>query len=205
MIRINLLPAGEAQRAADRRQGKTLATLVLAGAVTIFALLHLIQHFQLSGAQRELEQLKQELLAIQGPYADATRIEQQKQDLQEKLRVIAELEAKKVGPVRLLEGVSDATPEKLWLTEFDGTGGTVKLSGIGVDEQTVADFLRRLSGSPYLRNVDLDETSQFDQEGAKLKKFVIRGQVYYGEKVPGRPTASAAPGSGGKVVAGAKR
>ena len=122
-------------------------------------------------------------------------MEQQKQELREKLRVIALLEAKKVGPVHILADLSEATPEKLWLTEFADTNGTLKLTGLGIDEQTVADFLRRLSALAFLRNVDLDETSQVNQEGAKLKKFVIRGQIDYGGPLARSPRATPAPGA----------
>jgi type IV pilus assembly protein PilN len=69
-------------------------------------------------------------------------IEQQKQELREKLRVIGQPEEGR--PVRILADLSSATPDKLWLTEFADSGGTLKLTGIGVDEQTVADFLRKL-------------------------------------------------------------
>ena len=91
----------------------------------------------------------------------------------DKLRVIGQLERKKVGPVRILAGLSEATPEKLWLTEFADAGGTLKLTGLGVDEQTVADFMRRLGTLSFFRTVDLDETSQVTQDGAKVKKFVF--------------------------------
>jgi len=143
-----------------------------------------------------------EIADIEGPYSDALRIDAQKQELREKLRVIGQLEAKKVGPVRILADLSSATPEKLWLTEFADTNGTLKLTGLGVDEQTVADFLRKLGTLPFFTSVDLDETSQVDQDGAKLKKFVIRGQIDYG--VPGN-MATAAKDKPANAAAGVKK
>src|SRR4029077_19804787 len=110
---------------------------------------------------------------------------------------IGQLEAKKVGPVRILADLSTATPDKLWLTDFSDQNGTLRLTGIGVDEQTVADFLRRLGTLPFFQSVDLDETSQVDQDGAKLKKFVIRGQIDYGAPA----TAVAKAGAAGKPAA----
>jgi type IV pilus assembly protein PilN len=203
MIRINLLPVEEAQRAAGRRQELALGTLIIAVAVLGLVAAHLWQGVRVTSARRELRRLTSEIASIEGPYSDALRIEQQKQELREKLRVIGQLEAKKVGPVRILADLSSATPDKLWLTEFADTNGTLKLTGLGVDEQTVADFLRRLGTLPFFRSVDLDETSQVDQDGAKLKKFVIRGQIDYGgtpttgvaragEKAPARPSAGVA-------------
>ncbi len=180
MIRINLLPGEDAERAAGRRQNLALGTVVFGVALAGLVAAHLWQGIRSSSEHRELSRVQNELKTIEGPYADALRFEQQKQELREKLRVIGQLEAKKVGPVRILADLSTATPDKLWLTDFSDQNGTLRLTGIGIDEQTVADFLRRLGTLPFFQSVDLDETSQVDQEGAKLKKFVIRGQIDYG-------------------------
>ena len=203
MIRINLLPAEDAARAAGRRHDLALGVLVLAMATFGLIVAHTWQRARVVVAEREQRRITQELVAIQGPYADVTRMEQQKQELREKLRVIAELEARKVGPVRLLEDLSGATPDKLWLLEFADTGGAVKISGLGVDEQTVADFMRRLSTSSYFRRVDLEETSQVDQDGIKHKKFVISGEIDYTGGGP-RGAAEASAAKPGKA-AGAGR
>jgi len=200
MIRINLLPVEDAKRAAGRRQDLALGSLVLILVVLGLVLAHGWQGLRIASSRHELDRLNQDIAAIQGPYTEALRIEQQKQELREKLRVIAQLEAKKFGPVRLMADLSTATPDKLWLTEFADAGGTLKLTGLGVDEQTVADFLRRLGTLPFFQNVDLDETSQVDQDGAKLKKFVIRGQIDYGAAVGGLARAA-----GDKPPAGVTR
>jgi type IV pilus assembly protein PilN len=191
MIRVNLLPAQEVARAAGRRQAMAAVALVIAASVFLFVVVHGWQRARLASADRQLRALRAELAAIQGPYSEVTRIDQQKQELREKLKVIAQLEAKKVGPVRVLTDLSAATPDKLWLTEYAESNGKLRLSGLGVDEQTVADFLRRLGAVPFFRRVDLEETSQVNQEGAKLKKFVISGEVDFGDgsKLAARPAA----------------
>jgi type IV pilus assembly protein PilN len=190
MIRINLLPVTETARVAGRRQDIALGALAIGGLVLALVCAHGWQKARLFAANRSLRQVAQELQAIQGPYADVQRLEAQKSELREKLRVIAQLEAKKVGPVRILAGLSESTPEKLWLTEYADMGGTVKLTGLGVDEQTVADFMRRLGTLTFFRQVDLDETSQVTQDGAKVKKFVIRAQMDYGDAAPPPPPAA---------------
>jgi type IV pilus assembly protein PilN len=192
MIRINLLPAQEAARAAGRRQELAVGVLVVGVAVFGLVMAHTWQKARMISANRQLRRVEADIAALAGPFADVTRMEQQKQELREKLRVIALLEAKKLGPVRILADLSSATPDKLWLTEYADQNGTLKLTGLGVDEQTVADFLRRLSALSFLRSVDLDETSQVNQDGAKLKKFVIRGQIDYGGPQPA-PVAATEP------------
>jgi type IV pilus assembly protein PilN len=190
MIRINLIPAAEAQKAEGRRQELATGALAFGTAALLFVLAHTWQHAQTSSAEREIGRLQQELVLIQGSYLDVTRMEQQKKELKERLRVIGELEARKVGPVHVLEDLSAASPDKLWVTEFTEAGGTLKLVGVGVDEQTVADFLRRLGTSAYYRGVDLDETSMVDQDGVKHKKFSIRANVNYLGAKAGAATAA---------------
>jgi type IV pilus assembly protein PilN len=207
MIRINLLPEQETARAAGRRQELAVGVLVLGVLVFGLILAHTWQKARMVTTNRAMRQVQEQLANIQGPYADVTRMEAQKQELRDKLRVIAQLEAKKVGPVKILSGLSDATPDKLWLTEYSDVAGTLKLTGLGVDEQTVADFMRRLSGLSFFRSVDLDEASQVSQDGAKLKKFVIRGQIDYGGATDPTAPPAAKPGAAapGKPAAGGNR
>jgi type IV pilus assembly protein PilN len=200
MIRINLIPVEEAERAAGRRQELAIGSLVVGAAAVLLVVAHGWQSLRSTAAHHQLARLTEQIKAIEGPYADSLKLEQQKQELREKLRVIAQLEARKVGPVRILADLSSATPDKLWLTDYSDSNGTLRLTGLGADEQTVADFLRRLAALPFFKNVDLDETSQVDQDGVKLKKFVIRSQIDYG--TPGTDVARA---DGGEKAPGGRK
>ncbi|HLY38597.1 MAG TPA: PilN domain-containing protein, partial [Candidatus Binatia bacterium] len=136
MIRINLLPVEEAQRAAGRRQQLAIGSFVVGVAVGLLVLAHGWQSLRAASARHQLTRLTEQIKEIEGPYADSLRLEQQKQELRDKLRVIGQLEARKTGPVRILADLSTATPDKLWLTDFADTSGTLKLTGLGADEQT---------------------------------------------------------------------
>lgn len=194
MIRINLIPAEEVRRSAGKRQEMAIGTLVIGVAVALLVLVHGWQQLALMSAGRAQRGLDRQIAELKGPYEAVVKMEREKKQLEEKLAVIHQLEAKKVGPVRVLSDLSDATPDKLWLTEFVETNGAVRLSGLGVDEQTVADFLRRLDASPYFGGVDLEETSQVENAGVKHKRFVIRASVdYAAPPTPAGRTAAATP------------
>jgi type IV pilus assembly protein PilN len=196
MIRINLLPAGEAQRAAGQRRERATGILVVAVLGGLLVGAHLWQQGRLIAAKHQLATIDGQIAALQGRYVEVTKMEQQKAELREKLKVIGELEAKSAGPVRVLAELSAATPDRLWITEFAESGGQVKLTGYGVDEQTIAEFLRRLGGTATFRSVDLSETSQDDKAGSgKQKKFVITAQVGYAQPVvqPSSTPAGAPP------------
>lgn len=202
MIRVNLLPTEDAQRAAGQRQELAVGSLVVALAVLLLVLAHGWQQLQIVNVDRKLAATNKGIEAIQGSYVEISRMEQQKAELKEKLQVISELEARSSGPVRVLADVSAATPDRLWLTDFAESGGKVTLTGFGVDEQTVAEFLRRLSASPYFKSIDLDETSEDEKSGLKDKKFVISGQVnYLGAQAPAKTAEAPAPAKAATVAA----
>jgi type IV pilus assembly protein PilN len=202
MIRINLIPQEEIQRSAGRRQQVAVGLLAAAATVVLLVVAHGWQQVSSLAAGRERGRLERQLTELKGPYEQVVQMEREKQELQEKLSVIRELEAKKFGPVRMLADLSDATPDKLWLTDFSEKGGSIRLAGLGVDEQTVADFMRRLSTSPYFRNVDLEETSEpkagdtkgeAKNDAMRQKRFVIRAQVNYAAPPKAKETRAEAP------------
>jgi type IV pilus assembly protein PilN len=105
------------------------------------------------------------------------------------LKTIALLEEKKVGPVHILSDLSKAAPDQVWLLDFTEVGGAATLTGMALDNQTVANFMSTLSSSPYFTGVDLVETTQSDQDGVALKRFVVRARLSYsGAQLPTAPS-----------------
>jgi type IV pilus assembly protein PilN len=202
MIRINLLPTEEVERAADQRQQIATVGLVVAVSVLAFIVVHSVQAARMARANNRLTQVREELEAITGPYQELVKIQAQQKELEEKLKVITQLEARSGGPVKVMSDLSGAMPEKLWLTEFNEAAGTVKMSGYSVDEQTIADFLRRLGSSSYFTGVDLEETTQVTQENVKQKKFTLKAQVNYaGGPAPAAPAGAPGAQPPGKTAA----
>ena len=199
MIRINLLPTEEVERAADQRQQLATVGLLVALGVLLLVGFHSVQAARVAATKHRLNQVSEELNAIAAQYGDVLKIQEQRRELVEKLNVIKQLEARSGGPVRMLADLSGATPEKLWLTEFAELGGNARMSGFSVDEQTIADFLRRLGTSPYFGGVDLEETTQVTQENVKQKKFTLKASVNYAgapapaPAVPKKTAAADAP------------
>ena len=195
MIRINLLPTEEVERAADQRQQIATVGLVVAVSLLALVVIHSVQAARTARANHRLTQVREELEAITGPYNELVKIQAQQKELEEKLKVITQLEARSGGPVKVMSDLAGAMPDKLWLTEFNEAAGTVKMSGFSVDEQTIADFLRRLGSSNYFTGVDLEETTQVTQENVKQKKFTLKAQVNYAGGPPSAVPAGAAPGA----------
>ena len=93
--------------------------------------------------------------------------------------MIAELERKGVGPLKILTTLSDSTPPRLWLTEFTDRAGEVTITGLAIDDPTVAQFLSRLQLSPHFKGLELVETAQAEEGQTRVKRFVMRGPLDY--------------------------
>lgn len=185
MIHINLLPVREVEREAGRRQETRLVYLSVALILVLLAGIELGSRMRLAPLKREHAKLQADIIALDKKSIELTKLEIERKDLEEKLKTIATLEAKKVGPVQVLADLSDAAPEQVWLLEFKETGGLATISGLGLDDQTIANFMRKLGASPYFDGVDLVETAASEQDGVQLKRFVVNARLSYSGKALG--------------------
>jgi type IV pilus assembly protein PilN len=179
VIRINLMPRAEARRQAARQRDRQIGIAIACILALVIVIAELMSRRRLNEAEHTTEMYKIQLAELDRKHKEAMRLEKMRDELRAKLKTIDVLERQRTGPVRVLEDLSDSTPEKLWLTEMRETGGAVSLLGRGLDNQTIAIFMERLEESPYFNQVDLVETKQVEDGKAKLKEFSIRASVLY--------------------------
>jgi type IV pilus assembly protein PilN len=179
MIHINLLGVGEGAQSVERRRQLHIVYGVLAVNVVAALLASVVMGSLASRREAELATTKRELQSVLKIVHDVQDEERQRAVLREKHRVIADLEGKAVGPLRILTTLSDSTPARLWLHEFSDRAGQVTITGLAIDDPTVAEFLSRLQQSPHFRGLELVETAQSMEGGTQVKKFVMRGPLYY--------------------------
>lgn len=195
MIRINLMPRAEARRQAARQRDRQVAMLVLAALVAIIALTEFFTRRSSNRVQAEADEHQAELAQLSQKHNAAIQLDRKRKELEAKVQTIKVLERQRKGPVHVLDDLGAATPDTLWLTEMRESGGMVTLLGRGLDNQTIALFMRNLSASPYFAGVDLVETKQVEDGQAKLKEFSIRANVLYGGRA--MPTPAPVDAAGG--------
>jgi len=203
MIRINLLPIKEAQRALGRRQQVSIALLSVAVALLVMVIPFLLQGRRLGTLERDIEQLQTEIATYNAQAREVRDLERKRVELNAKLQVIEDLKHRRVGPVRVLEDLGGATPQKLWLVNFTEVGAQATITGLALDNQTIATFMRQLQTSKYFYEVDLVETAQSEPQRAgpgtddtsAFKKFIVKARLDYlglGGKPAEVPTQAAA-------------
>src|SRR5882757_2737219 len=179
MIRINLLPVKQAAQAERQRQEMVRAALLLALLIAVFFLLRIKMQHDLAQTETRIVAVEESLKALESQVRDVKDLETKEKALDAKLKVIADLGRKRVGPVGVMADLGTATPDRVWLTEFSEGGGNATIMGQAVDNQIVAEFLRNLSSSKYFTTVDLVETQQDQIGDNKLRKFIVKTTINY--------------------------
>ena len=186
MIRINLLPLKETERAIGRRQQLSLIALGAAIALLIMIVPFIIQGRQLTALDTQIEQLNKDIQQFNAQVREVHELDRLKKEVQAKLRVIEDLNRKRVGPSHVLDDLSAATPDNLWLIDFGENNGQATLIGMALDNETIARFMRQLQDSPYFHSVDLVETSRTNPQPATVgqapvsfTRFIVKASIDY--------------------------
>ena len=89
--------------------------------------------------------------------------------------VINTLETNRHAPVRLLDAMTQVVPmpKRLWLTRLEEKNSTVKLDGIAMDEEEVAQLMRHLQSCGLFKSVNLKTLKHKLMQERKLKYFQI--------------------------------
>lgn len=157
MIRINLLT--EARAAAARKKGPALPTgaklnnLLLIGGLAL-GLIYVATMFLVLTANRrrldeEIGKAKEEVARLKSIIDEVKGYEDKKRSLEAKIALINGLKTSQKGPVRLMDEVSKALPDLVWLTEMQVAGDQLTLKGKTLSPNAVATYLENLKKSPY--------------------------------------------------------
>jgi len=176
MIRINLLPLKAAQKRERLRNHLAAFVVSILLTLSLCAGAYVYVAGKVSNQRARVEGLNKEIASLKATIGAVGKFKSLQKELQSKLKILDDLRSAKTGPVRLLDELSLSLPAKLWLESFEEKGGSVNISGVAVDEETVADFMKRLDRSSYYKNVELKQI-KLDQKGErKLQEFALKAQ-----------------------------
>jgi len=80
--------------------------------------------------------------------------------LNQKIDVITDLKDRQSGPVEVMDEVSKALPELLWVDRLDQAGSTFTISGRAFNLQAVSNFIANLDAVPFFEEPFLQDTQK---------------------------------------------
>lgn len=173
MIKINLLPVRAAKKKETTRQQLSILTLSVVGTLAVCGCLYFLIFSKISTAKEDIGKKEQELQQLKAKIGEIDNIKKLQGEVKKKLDVLTRLRKEKAGPIKRLVLLSSAVPEKLWLTKYSESSGTVSISGVAFNEDDVAEFMKNLQSYSDFTNVDLQVSEQTEIAKTKAKKFDI--------------------------------
>lgn len=159
MIRINLLT--EARQAAAKKKAPMLPTgaklnnlLFIAGlaaGVVYIAVMGLILTSKRRQLDEDIGRARLEADRLRSIIEEVQGYEQKKANLQAKIDLVNSLKLNQKGPVRLMDEISKALPDLVWLSSLDVSGGQITMRGRTLSPNAVSAYLENLKKSPYFR------------------------------------------------------
>jgi len=173
MIKINLLPIRAAKKKETTRQQISIFIMVVIGTILICAGLYSTLLTKISAAKGEITKTEQEIQQLKAKIGELDNVKKLEDEVRKKLDILNRLRKEKSGPVNRLVMLTDAVPDKLWLTKYSETASAVSISGVAFSEDVIAVFMKNLQAIPDFSNVDLQVSEQTEIANIKAKRFDI--------------------------------
>jgi type IV pilus assembly protein PilN len=206
MIRINLLSEGKRpaavrkSKAASKLGGQDVGQYMLVlGIVLGLAAVGVAWWLQskkneakeaeVAAAQREVDQLASVIKEVDDYKA-------KKSELERKIGIINDLKANQRGPVRVMDYVSRALPELLWLDKMSMKSDSITVEGRAFNTNAVANFIENLDKVPEFDEPTLKST---EAQTGGVYKFRIDFNYSFATKKPDANAVAGAPADGPKA------
>lgn len=206
MIKINLLAEGKrsstVRKAKPVLEGKDLGVW-LAAAMLLASLLGTViwwwmlsrtiakKEVKIAEAQREVEVLAPVIKEVED-------FKKKKAELERKIDVINNLKLNQSGPVRVMDSVSRALPELLWLDRMRMDATTIEVEGRAFNTNAVANFDENLDRVPEFEEPTLKGT---EEQPGGIYRFTLNFKYSLAPK-PTPESAEAAPVDGAPAPSG---
>jgi type IV pilus assembly protein PilN len=189
MIRINLLP----YRSARKQENIRFQVNVFIGSIVFVGLLLFWVISMLNGRidnlNKDIQETNDQVAKYRKINKEIDEIKKALALLEKKIKVIRSLEKDRIAPVRNLDELYSLIVEKrMWYTLVEEKRDNIKISGVALDNQTVADYMTRVEKSEQFHNVKLGSVKHYKLQGfdnINLKQFDINFQKNAPQAEPG--------------------
>ena len=183
MLRINLLPVRQLKkRARAQKELLGLGFLFLATLVLLF-LVAMWQLHSISSLEADKKSLTAERTALAPQIARLKALKDEMKELERKTNIIKKLRSEASLTVRVMDEIANRVDsQRMWLTSLQQNSTGLTITGVALDNQTVAQFMDALSASDFVVDVSLANSSMQVISGRNLKSFVIHCTVTYPEQ-----------------------
>jgi type IV pilus assembly protein PilN len=152
LIRINLLTVDRerAKRKAKFQVGQKITvgcSLILVAAIFVIGWWYWSLHRTSADLDQQIVDAERETQRLQSVIQQVAQFEARRAQLQQRVTLIEELRKGQTGPVHLLDQISKALPEGMWLTDLRQVGSEITMEGRCTSLNSLSDFVSGLEVS----------------------------------------------------------
>lgn len=174
MLRINLLPVRQLKKRAKARNQIISAIVALCSLLVLLGFVGVLQKRTISATQATIADLTKKKDDFGPMLAEIENLKNQKLELERKTAVINKLRTESSITVRVLDEVAkNVDNSRLWLESLSQQSASLSLTGVALDNETVAQFMDKLKASKVIVDVNLTSSSLKVISGRSLKSFVM--------------------------------
>jgi type IV pilus assembly protein PilN len=174
MIEINLLPVRAARKQESLRFQFTIFVLIF---IFLFIGIFFV-NASLAKRDKKLDKekdlVKARIAELEAKVGEIEQLKKERAKLEQKLAVIGDLDRGRLRASYILDQLSQLMPEKMWIESLDKSGKSIKIAGVALDNETIANFMEELGRSKKFTDIDLEVTEQINRGGMKLMRFTLR-------------------------------
>ena len=184
MPRINLLPWRAAERKRRQQQFAVAAAAAIGAAAAVTGLLWLMVGGWIDTQNEKNELLRTEISALEKQIKEIDGLEDQKQRLLARMRIIETLQRSRPEVVHLFDQLVRTLPEGVYLTSVKQTNRRLELKGIAQSSTRVSEFMRQIGESAWLAEPELVVVETKGKDAAQGSEFTLYANQV-GVKLPG--------------------
>ena len=178
MLKINLLPIRQLKKRAKAKNQLFSILFLFVFVLALLALVGFLQAQNIDTLQKRLTSLNKETASYAATLKKIEELKESRAELERRTDVINKLKADSSLTVRVIDEVANRVdPKRVWLQSLNQQGSSLRLTGIALDNQTVAQFMDKLKASPFVNGVTLTNSSLKVVSGRNLKAFSINCSV----------------------------
>ncbi|MEP5763971.1 MAG: PilN domain-containing protein [Halieaceae bacterium] len=177
MAQINLLPWRDERRAELKQEFLVILAAVAALGVAVVFVVDLVFSGQIQNQNERNSYLTQNIDALNKQVQEIRDMQRKRTQLLDRMKVIQDLQGNRPIIVRILDQLVRTVPDGVFYTELKTSGQTITITGIAESNNRVSSLMRRLDGSDWFTNPNLDGVRAEPSFGDQATTFNLTVQL----------------------------
>lgn len=178
MLKINLLPIRQLKKRVKARN-QILAMVVLFLLVLgLIGAVGVLQAQKISRLNDKVASLTKTKNSYSPTLKKIAKLKKDKKEFERRTKIIDKLKTDSSLTVRIVDEVANIIDnQRMWLDSLNQQNTSLRLSGVALDNRTIAQFMDNLKASPFVKDVSLASSSLKVVSGRSLKRFELNCKV----------------------------